>query len=58
MVECYGCIVGYLDGIYKGNWVMICYEFVAGLNVCLERIIELIVVLIADLVICDDLVVL
>lgn len=37
---------------------MICYEFVVGLNVCLERVIELIVFVIADLVICDDLVVL
>lgn len=58
MVECYGCIVGYFDGIYKGNRVMICFEFVVGLNVCLDRVIELIVVVILDLVIREDLVVL
>lgn len=40
MVECYGCIVGYLDGIYRGNCVLICFEFVVGVNVCLDRVME------------------
>lgn len=37
---------------------MICFEFVVGLNVCLDRIIELIVVVISNLVIREDLVIL
>lgn len=37
---------------------MICFEFVAGLNVCLDRIIELIAVVISNLVIREDLVIL
>lgn len=37
---------------------MICFEFAVGLNVCLDWIIELIVVVILNLVIREDLVVL
>ena len=44
LVERYGCIAGYPNGTFKGNRAMTRYEFAAGLNACLERITQLIVV--------------
>lgn len=40
LVERYGCIEGYPDGIYQGLRAMTRYEFAAGLNLCLARIQE------------------
>ncbi len=40
LVERYGCISGYPDGIYLGNRSISRYEFAAGLNACLEKINE------------------
>ncbi|AFY33459.1 iron uptake porin [Calothrix sp. PCC 7507] len=42
LVERYGCIAGYPDGVYRGTRAISRYEFAAGLNTCLERINELI----------------
>jgi hypothetical protein len=42
LVERYGCIAGYPDGTYRGNRALTRYEFAAGLNACLERIVQLI----------------
>ncbi|MBW4492261.1 MAG: iron uptake porin [Oscillatoria princeps RMCB-10] len=42
LVERYGCIAGYPDGTFRGNRAMTRYEFAAGLNACLERIVQLI----------------
>jgi hypothetical protein len=41
LVERYGCIAGYPDGTYRGNRAMTRYEFAAGLNACLDRILEI-----------------
>lgn len=41
LVERYGCIAGYPDGTYRGNRSMTRYEFAAGLNACLDRILEI-----------------
>jgi hypothetical protein len=41
LVERYGCIAGYPDGTYRGNRAMTRYEFAAGLNACLDRLLEL-----------------
>jgi hypothetical protein len=42
LVERYGCIAGYPDSTFWGNRAMTRYEFAAGLNACLERIVQLI----------------
>ncbi|HEY9853494.1 MAG TPA: iron uptake porin [Leptolyngbyaceae cyanobacterium] len=42
LVERYGCIEGYPDRTFRGNRAMTRYEFAAGLNTCLDRIVELI----------------
>ena len=42
LVERYNCIAGYPDGTYRGNRALTRYEFAAGLNACMERIVELI----------------
>lgn len=41
LVERYGCIAGYPDSTYRGNRALTRYEFAAGLNACLDRILEL-----------------
>lgn len=41
LVERYGCIAGYPDGTYRGNRALTRYEFAAGLNACLDRILEI-----------------
>lgn len=38
LVERYGCLAGYPDGIYGGNQTMSRHEFAAGLNACLNQI--------------------
>ncbi len=40
LVERYGCIAGYPDGIYRGNRAITRYEFAAGVNACLDQIRE------------------
>ncbi|WP_242051208.1 iron uptake porin [Nostoc spongiaeforme] len=42
LVEKYGIISGYPDGTYRGNRAMSRYEFVAGLNLALTQIHQLI----------------
>lgn len=42
LVERYNCIAGYPDGTYRGNRALTRYEFAAGLNACMERIVELV----------------
>ncbi|WP_017718270.1 iron uptake porin [Kamptonema formosum] len=42
LVERYGCVAGYPDGTFRGNRAMTRYEFAAGLNACLETIVQLI----------------
>lgn len=44
LVERYGCIEGYPDGTFRGNRALTRYEFATGLNACLNRIQELILV--------------
>lgn len=41
LVERYGCIAGYPDGTYRGRNFLTRYEFAAGLNACLDRIVEI-----------------
>lgn len=41
LVEEYGCIEGYPDRTYRGSRAMTRYEFAAGLNACLDVIIQL-----------------
>ncbi|MGP1384554.1 MAG: iron uptake porin [Thainema sp.] len=41
LVERYGCIAGYPDGTYRGDRSLTRYEFAAGLNACLDRILEI-----------------
>ncbi|MFN6499001.1 MAG: iron uptake porin [Nostoc sp. DedQUE01] len=55
LVERYGCIAGYPNGIYQGNRAISRYEFAAGLNACLSRINELIATATSDLVTKEDL---
>ncbi len=38
LVEKYGCIVGYPDGTFQGNWAVTRYELAAALNACLDVI--------------------
>ena len=40
LVETYGCVAGYPNGIFRGNWAMTRYEAVALLNACLDRVTE------------------
>ncbi|MEM9908390.1 MAG: iron uptake porin, partial [Cyanobacteria bacterium P01_D01_bin.44] len=42
LVEEYGCIEGYPDRTFRGNRAMSRYEFAAGLNACLDVIVQLI----------------
>ncbi|MBT9311176.1 iron uptake porin [Leptothoe kymatousa] len=42
LVEEYGCLEGYPDRSYRGNRAMTRYEFAAGLNACLDVIVQLI----------------
>ncbi|MDY6938432.1 MAG: iron uptake porin [Cyanobacteriota bacterium] len=42
LVERYGCIAGYPDGTYRGNRPTTRYEFAAGLNACLDQILNLV----------------
>jgi Carbohydrate-selective porin, OprB family/S-layer homology domain len=41
LVDRYGCIAGYPHGTYRGNRAITRYEFAAGLNACLDRILLL-----------------
>ncbi|MDY6937234.1 MAG: iron uptake porin, partial [Cyanobacteriota bacterium] len=41
LVERYGCIAGYPDGTYRGNRALTRYEFAAGLNACLDQILNI-----------------
>lgn len=58
LIERYGVIAGYPDGIYRGNRAITRYEFAAGLNAALERVNELIAAGNADQVAREDLVIL
>jgi Carbohydrate-selective porin, OprB family/S-layer homology domain len=40
LVSRYGCIAGYPDGTYRGNRALTRYEFAAGLNACLDKVLE------------------
>ncbi|MEL6352659.1 MAG: iron uptake porin [Cyanobacteria bacterium J06627_28] len=42
LVEEYGCLEGYPDSTYRGNRALTRYEFAAGLNACLDVVIQLI----------------
>ncbi|MEL6161504.1 MAG: iron uptake porin [Cyanobacteria bacterium J06627_32] len=42
LVEEYGCLEGYPDNTYRGNRALTRYEFAAGLNACLDVVIQLI----------------
>ena len=42
LVEEYGCLEGYPDRSYRGNRALTRYEFAAGLNACLDVIVQLI----------------
>ena len=42
LVEEYGCIEGYPDSTFRGSRAMTRYEFAAGLNACLDVIVQLI----------------
>ena len=42
LVEEYGCLEGYPDRSFRGNRAMTRYEFAAGLNSCLDVIVQLI----------------
>ncbi|ESA36740.1 cyanobacterial porin [Leptolyngbya sp. Heron Island J] len=42
LVEEYGCIEGYPDRSFRGNRAMTRYEFAAGLNACLDVVVQLI----------------
>ena len=42
LVEEYGCIEGYPDSTFRGSRAMTRYEFAAGLNACLDVVIQLI----------------
>lgn len=58
LVERYGCIVGYPDGTYRGNRALTRFEFAAGVNACLDRIMELLQAAIEDTVTREDLAIL
>jgi hypothetical protein len=40
LVERYGCLLGYPDGIFQGNRALTRYEFASGLNACLNNLNE------------------
>ena len=42
LVEEYGCIEGYPNRTFRGNQAMTRYEFAAGLNACLDVVLQLI----------------
>lgn len=42
LVETYGCIQGFPNRTYRGAQAMTRYEFAAGLNACLNKIVDLI----------------
>lgn len=42
LVEEYGCLEGYPDRTYRGNRALTRYEFAAGLNACLDVVIQLV----------------
>ncbi|MEM9976709.1 MAG: iron uptake porin [Cyanobacteria bacterium P01_D01_bin.2] len=42
LVEEYGCLEGYPDRTFRGNRAMTRYEFAAGLNACLDVVVQLI----------------
>ncbi len=42
LVEEYGCLEGYPDQTFRGNRALTRYEFAAGLNACLDVVIQLI----------------
>ena len=42
LVERYGCIAGYPDGTFRGSRATTRYEFAAGLNACLDQILNLV----------------
>lgn len=42
LVERYGCIAGYPDGTFRGDRALTRYEFAAGVNACLDRILEIV----------------
>ena len=42
LVEEYGCLEGYPDRSFRGNRAMTRYEFAAGLNACLDVVVQLI----------------
>ena len=42
LVEEYGCIEGYPDRSFRGNRAITRYEFAAGLNACLDVVVQLI----------------
>ncbi|BAY15842.1 carbohydrate-selective porin OprB [Anabaenopsis circularis NIES-21] len=55
LVERYGCIAGYPNSTYRGNRALTRYEFAAGLNACLDRVNELLLTAVVDLVTKEDL---
>ncbi len=57
LVERYGCIAGYPDGLYRGDRPLSRYEFAAGLDACLGKISELLDAQTAELFSETDLVV-
>ncbi|NET30752.1 MAG: iron uptake porin [Cyanothece sp. SIO1E1] len=42
LVERYGCIAGFPDGTFRGNRATTRFEFAAGLNACLDRVLEIV----------------
>ncbi|NET34560.1 MAG: iron uptake porin [Cyanothece sp. SIO1E1] len=42
LVERYGCIAGYPDSTFRGNRALSRYEFAAGLNACLDKLLEIV----------------
>jgi len=42
LVEEYGCLEGYPDRTYRGSRALTRYEFAAGLNACLDVVVQLI----------------
>ncbi|MEO1621607.1 MAG: iron uptake porin, partial [Cyanobacteria bacterium J06632_3] len=41
LIEEYGCLEGYPDQTYRGNRALSRYEFAAGLNACLDVVVQL-----------------
>ena len=55
LVERYGCIAGYPDSTFRGKQATSRYEFVAGLNACMDKINEIISAGLSDKVSKEDL---